>query len=61
MHELAGKDEKIVRQVLSKEDALKVFKNNPYKVELIEGINEEITTFTQGKFIRRSNESIKTY
>jgi threonyl-tRNA synthetase len=51
MHELAGKDEKIVRQVLSKEEALKVFKNNPYKVELIEGINEDITTFTQGKFI----------
>ena len=51
MHELAGKDEKIVRQVLSKEEALKVFKDNPYKVELIEGINEDITTFTQGKFI----------
>ena len=51
MHELASKDEKIVRQVLSKKEALEVFKNNPYKVELIEGINEDITTFTQGKFI----------
>ncbi len=51
MHELASKDEKIVRQVLTKEQALEVFKNNPYKVELIEGINEDITTFTQGKFI----------
>lgn len=51
MHELAAKDERIVRQVLSKEEALKVFKNNPYKVELIQGINEDITTFTQGNFI----------
>ena len=51
MHELASKDERIVRQILSKEEALEVFKNNPYKVELIEGINEDITTFTQGKFI----------
>ena len=51
MHELASKDEKIVRQVLSKKEALEVFKNNPYKVELIEGISEDITTFTQGKFI----------
>ena len=51
MHELANKDERIVRQVLSKKEALEVFKHNPYKVELIEGINEDITTFTQGKFI----------
>ena len=51
MHELASKDEKIVRQVLSKKEALEVFKNNPYKLELIEGINEDITTFTQGKFV----------
>ena len=51
MHELASKDEKIIRQVLSKKEALEVFKNNPYKVELIEGIDEDITTFTQGKFV----------
>lgn len=51
MHELASKDEKIVRQVLAKKEALEVFKNNPYKIELIEGINEDITTFTQGKFV----------
>ena len=50
MHELASKDEKIVRQVLSKKEALEVFKNNPYKVELIQDIDEDITTFTQGKF-----------
>ena len=51
MRELAKKDERIVRQVLSKKEALEVFKNNPYKLELIEGINENITTFTQGNFV----------
>ncbi len=51
MHELASKDERIVRQVLTKKEALEVFKNNPYKIELIEGIDEDITTFTQGKFV----------
>ena len=51
MHELSSKDEKIVRNVLTKEQALEVFKDNPYKLELIEGINEDITTFTQGKFV----------
>ena len=50
MHELASKDERIVRELLSKEDALKRFEKNPYKVELIKDINEDITTFTQGKF-----------
>ena len=51
MKELAGKDQRIVREQLSKEEALKVFKNNPYKVELIEGINEDITIFKQGDFV----------
>lgn len=51
MHELASKDEKIVRKELTREEALETFKNNPYKVELIKEINENITTFTQGKFI----------
>ena len=50
MKELAGKDERIIREELKKEDALKVFAKNPYKVELIEGINEDITIFKQGNF-----------
>ena len=50
MHELSSKDERIVREQLSKEEALKRFANNPYKVELIKDINEDITIFTQGKF-----------
>ena len=50
MHELSSGDERIVREQLTKEEALERFKNNPYKVELIKDINEDITTFTQGKF-----------
>ena len=50
MHELASKDERIQREQVSKEEALKIFKNNPYKIELIEGINEDITLFKQGNF-----------
>ena len=50
MHELSSKDERIVREVLSKEQALERFKSNPYKVELIKDIDEDITIFTQGKF-----------
>ena len=50
MHELASKDERIVRRVVSKEEALEIFKDNPYKLELINGIEEDITIFTQGDF-----------
>ena len=50
MKELASKDLRIVREQLTKEQALEIFKNNHYKVELIEGINEDITTFKQGDF-----------
>ena len=35
MHELSSKDERIVREVLSKEQALERFKSNPYKVEIL--------------------------
>lgn len=51
MHELANKDERIIRKVLSKDEALELFKNNSYKIELINDINEDITTFTQGEFV----------
>ena len=50
MHELSAKDERIVREVLPKEEALKRFANNPYKIELINDIDEDITIYTQGKF-----------
>ena len=51
MHELASRDDHIEILTLSKEQALEVFKDNPYKLELIEGIEEDITAFKQGDFI----------
>lgn len=51
MHELAAKKFKIEREQVSKEKALEIFKDNPYKIELIKDINEDITTFKQGDFI----------
>ena len=51
MHELASKDERIVRELVTKEEALEIFKDNKYKLELIEGINEDITIFKQGNFV----------
>ena len=51
MKELASKDERIVRKQVTKQEALEIFKNNPYKLELIEGIDEDITVFTQGNFV----------
>ena len=42
----------IVRRELSKEEALEMFKDNPYKIELIEKMddNEVISCYTQGDF-----------
>ena len=51
MKEIAGRDLRIVREQLTKEQALEVFKNNHYKIELIKGINEDITVFKQGDFV----------
>ena len=51
MHDLANKDERIVRELVTKEQALEIFKDNEYKLELIEGINEDITIFKQGDFV----------
>lgn len=51
MHELAAKNEKIERISLTKEEALDLFKDDKYKLELIEGITEDITAFKQGDFI----------
>ena len=51
MHEFANKDERIMREELSKEEALKLFAKNPYKIELINEINESITVFKQGDFV----------
>ena len=50
MKELASKDFKIQRSQLSKKEALELFKDNPYKVELINELDDDITVFSQGEF-----------
>ncbi len=40
-----------VRQVISKEAALERFKSEPYKLELIEGLEGTISLYTQGDFV----------
>jgi threonyl-tRNA synthetase len=44
--------ERFVREVISREEALALFGDNPYKIELIEGLpaDEIITTYRQGAF-----------
>lgn len=50
MHKIAAKNEKFVREEVSKEEAKKLFKDNPYKLELIEGIEGQITIYRQGEW-----------
>lgn len=51
MKRIAAKGDAIVRQEVSKKDALELFKNDPYKTELIEGLEDgTITLYNQGAF-----------
>jgi len=47
------KNEKYVRTEITREQALEIFKDNPYKLELIQGFpeGETITTYQQGDFL----------
>ena len=50
--ELAKKKEAYKRQPISKKEAIKYFKHNEYKLELLENlIDGEITMYQQGKFV----------
>lgn len=53
MLKIIKEDNKIVRKAVSKEEALELFKEDPYKVELITDLpeSEEITIYDQGDFI----------
>jgi threonyl-tRNA synthetase len=56
MKELAKRDETFARKELAKSEALKFFseKGDPYKIELIEGIDENdetISIYTEGDFV----------
>ena len=53
MKKLAKDGKRIVRNEISKEEALKEFKDDPYKIDLISRMDEEsttISTYTQGDF-----------
>jgi threonyl-tRNA synthetase len=53
MSENQAQREPFVREVVSREEALRIFGNSDYKVELIEGLPEDeiITTYQQGRFL----------
>ena len=53
MKKIAKSDKRITRLELSKEEALETFKENPYKIELIENIpdGETISAYKQDDFI----------
>ncbi|MCK4265586.1 threonine--tRNA ligase [Candidatus Babeliales bacterium] len=51
MREILKKDYKIEGREVSKEEALKIYKDNPFKLEIIKGIEKgPITIFSQGDF-----------
>ena len=50
MRKIAAKNAKFERIVVSKEEAKKLFKDNPYKLELIDGIEGEISIYKQGEW-----------
>ncbi|MEK6848126.1 MAG: aminoacyl--tRNA ligase-related protein, partial [Nanoarchaeota archaeon] len=51
MQEIVDKDYKVERLELSGKEAKKLFKNNSYKIELIEEFNEPTSAYKQGDFI----------
>ena len=52
MKKIAKDGKRIVRNVLTKEEALEMFHDDPYKIDLIENMDEgtEITCYSQGDF-----------
>ena len=53
MKKLAKDGKRIIRNELSKDEALNMFKDDPYKIDLINNMDEEstiISTYTQGDF-----------
>ena len=53
MNKIIKDDIKITKQVISRKDALEMFKDNPYKIELINDIEEgqDISIYTFGDFV----------
>jgi len=54
MREIIARKEKITRKEISTKEALALFKDNPYKVEMIKDLAEKgektVSTYTNGKF-----------
>ncbi len=50
MKRIASASEVITRKEVSKEEALEIFKDDPYKVELIQDLEGVITVYSQGNF-----------
>lgn len=52
MKKISKDGKRIIRQELSKSEALKMFSNDPYKLDLIENMNQDeaISCYTQGDF-----------
>lgn len=50
MHRLSKENEVFTHQEVSKEEAKQIFKDNPYKLELIDGIEDQIHVYRQGDF-----------
>ncbi len=52
MKKICKDGKRIVREELSKEDALEMFKDDPYKLDLIDGLEDgTITCYRQGDFV----------
>ena len=51
MRRIVKADFPIERKVLTRDEALELFKDNPYKVELIKEIEEPISIYSQGDFV----------
>ncbi|MCP3683950.1 MAG: threonine--tRNA ligase, partial [bacterium] len=51
MDRIVNNNIKIEKKVLSEKEALELFKNNPYKIEMIKELEGEITAYSQGDFI----------
>ncbi|MFA5421234.1 MAG: threonine--tRNA ligase [Bacilli bacterium] len=50
MRKIAKENHRIIRREVSFDEALKLFANNPYKVELIKEIGTNISIYSQGDF-----------
>lgn len=50
MKKLSKEDNNFIRKEVTKDEALKIFANDEYKIELINGIENQITIYTQGSF-----------